>query len=551
MSEYIGAVDTAKLIRKALNGSFQGQKFYVRTETYSGGASIHVYWMDGPTQKEVESVVNSYKGSGFDAVIDLKYYVRSWLMPNGSVVATETRGTVDSGGMCEAVEVGRPHPDAREVNFIADHIFCEREFSRGFLERIVTEVQAKHDVDAPKISDSKWWVGGKDRGASAYFERDVQCSLFWERAWETNAVPHSEIEAMERHDLAPVEWFCDLPLFGWLSDESRAALALPEYPERKRNQKLAQRLRDMADKISGQIDSKRNPAISSQNWTPRRAKIVESMAREADELERVQYALYALADAHADGSIPPILVGVTTKLAVEHLLIYRDWPRWEDAQKLMVRAGLAPDTIGVAHDALAEIVEPPDRSGGRRLRELENEVRGMVRRVPGFFPTPAKIASRMVGLACIRDESRVLEPSAGGGAIADAIRGEYPGVVLEVIEWNSRLREFLEAKGYDVIGSDFFAVDGQKWDRIIQNPPFENMQDVDHVIWAYEHLSDDGVLVSIVSESPFFRSDKKAAHFRRWLTEVGAYVEDLGIGAFAECGANVKARIVVVRKEKG
>lgn len=43
--DYFSAADTAKLVRAALKRSFPGTRFFVRSKTYSAGASIDVSWM--------------------------------------------------------------------------------------------------------------------------------------------------------------------------------------------------------------------------------------------------------------------------------------------------------------------------------------------------------------------------------------------------------------------------------------------------------------------------------------------------------------------------
>lgn len=312
--------------------------------------------------------------------------------------------------------------------------------------------------------------------------------------------------------------------------------------------KAASRLRALGDKMTAQIEAKRNPATASQNWTRRRAGIVAGMQREADAMEQVQYTLYALADAHERGDIPSLLAGIKSKADVDTLMYHRTWPQWEDAQKRATRAGLTPDTIGEASRLLVEMANPPDRSQERRLRELEDKARGLVGLIPGFFPTPEPIARQMVQTAGVGPGMQVLEPSAGSGNIADVIRTMCPEADLSVIEWNVSLCDLLKVKGHLVIGSDFFEVSDRRWDRIIQNPPFENFQDIDHVRWAWEHLAEGGRLVSVMSESPFFRKDAKAAGFRDWLSALDHYVIDLEPGAFAASGTGVSAKIVVIDK---
>ncbi len=129
MTKYISVADTAKIVRVALKESFTGIKFSVRSKSYSGGASITISWIDGPTAKEVEYVTKKYQGASFDGMIDLKSYHTSEL--NGE-----------------------------QVHFGADYIFTDRGFSVAFLERRAAKVAAKYGAELIKIEVNKW--GGHD-----------------------------------------------------------------------------------------------------------------------------------------------------------------------------------------------------------------------------------------------------------------------------------------------------------------------------------------------------------------------------------------------------
>jgi hypothetical protein len=144
---------------------------------------------------------------------------------------------------------------------------------------------------------------------------------------------------------------------------------------------------------------------------------------------------------------------------------------------------------------------------------------------------------------------RVLEPSAGKGNIADVIQERFPEAVLEVAEWNYNLREILKLKGYTVIGSDCFELKEPVYDVIVANPPVEDLADIEHVRHYFSLLKPGGVLVSVISESPFFRKEKRAEEFREWLNENG-YDVDVEPGAFkdAERSTGVKVRYVVLEK---
>lgn len=146
MSEYLSCAETAKLVREALKKAFPKIKFSVRSHNYSGGASINVGWKDGPTTKEVEAVAKSYSGAGFDGMIDLKYHISHWLLPDGSVTVRKNPGTLGYGGLDEGES--NPCPEnGREVHFMADYIFCERDYSIPVLQKVADKICAEYGFE--------------------------------------------------------------------------------------------------------------------------------------------------------------------------------------------------------------------------------------------------------------------------------------------------------------------------------------------------------------------------------------------------------------------
>ena len=90
---------------------------------------------------------------------------------------------------------------------------------------------------------------------------------------------------------------------------------------------------------------------------------------------------------------------------------------------------------------------------------------------------------------------------------------------------------------------------GEHYDRILMNPPFERLQDVDHVQHAYnEALEEGGRLVAIMSPGGFFHQSNKAKEFREWFDSVGGEVEDLPPNSFKESGTGVNSVVVVIDK---
>ena len=193
---------------------------------------------------------------------------------------------------------------------------------------------------------------------------------------------------------------------------------------------------------------------------------------------------------------------------------------------------------------LREAPAAPDR-----VKELERSMVGRTKDGLDFFPTPEAVADEMVATAGIEDGMAVLEPSAGWGHIAERIRES--GAEPAVIELSGSRRELLEAKGFNVVGTDFLEHSGQ-YDRIVMNPPFSDRRDAQHVQHAYSLLKPGGRLVAIMGEGVFFGSDQKAAAFRDWLDGLGGTSEKLPEGTFLDpalpVNTSTNARMVVVDK---
>ena len=166
-----------------------------------------------------------------------------------------------------------------------------------------------------------------------------------------------------------------------------------------------------------------------------------------------------------------------------------------------------------------------------------------------FFPTPRNIAEHLCDLAEITSESFVLEPSCGKGDLADVIHERNPAIMCGLELNHDFMMRYLAGKPYRTYEIDFLTyVSKDYWDRIIMNPPFSKHQDIDHVYKAFDILRPGGILVSVMSNSPFFRADKKSEDFREFLMLNYAMVEELPEGAFKESGTMVKTCIVKIKK---
>jgi len=61
-------------IRRELSRAFPGVKFTVKSKSYTGGDSINIGWLNGPTGREVAGITNKYQEGSFDGMTDCYNY---------------------------------------------------------------------------------------------------------------------------------------------------------------------------------------------------------------------------------------------------------------------------------------------------------------------------------------------------------------------------------------------------------------------------------------------------------------------------------------------
>lgn len=314
---------------------------------------------------------------------------------------------------------------------------------------------------------------------------------------------------------------------------------------------LAEKLRAMADGLQTLIDDKFRDRRAN---TPKQARQAAEARQDGAHLERAQKMMRALADRHEAGTVPPALAGLKTKAGILELAKedidrrgagYYDaglatgkpYP-WREAEKQEQAAALWGLLSGegqaerMAADALARKIEA--------LRFA---------RIPGYFPTPGGLVGQMLDQAELAPGARVLEPSAGSGAIADAARDA--GHSVDCIERHASLCEVLDLKGHTVTNGDFLECQPQEraaYDAVIMNPPFENGQDVAHVRHAWGFVRPGGVLVAIMGAGVMFRQDRRYSDFRAWADDLGGEFVEIPAGTFKASGTGVASVMVAIRK---
>lgn len=120
-----------------------------------------------------------------------------------------------------------------------------------------------------------------------------------------------------------------------------------------------------------------------------------------------------------------------------------------------------------------------------------------------YYPTPQHLAQQAIELADIREHDWCLEPSTGTGGLADFMPKER----TTCVEISQLHCEVLRAKGFGVVHeADFLEwavmayARGQRFNRIVMNPPFADGRWKEHLRAAMTLLEFGGVLVAILPE---------------------------------------------------
>ena len=188
-------------------------------------------------------------------------------------------------------------------------------------------------------------------------------------------------------------------------------------------------------------------------------------------------------------------------------------------------------------------VDPADR-----LAELLGSGRATSARAAGFFETPPALVAEIIAVAQILPHHRVLEPSAGHGAIAArlvAIVGAGNLTVVELLEENCCV---LRGLGYEPVHGDFLTVDlDGPFDRILMNPPFDGRQDVRHVNHAFSLLAPGGRLVAVMPESVTYRDDQATSRIRELVDAHGSVTSNPD-RSFASSGTDIATVTVLLDK---
>ena len=165
----------------------------------------------------------------------------------------------------------------------------------------------------------------------------------------------------------------------------------------------------------------------------------------------------------------------------------------------------------------------------QNIDDLELEIiRQQVHHNPvwDFYPTPKSAINRMFEFISFFPGMKALEPQAGLGHIAIALRNK--GIECDCFELSPLLQLALCKLGFRILGSDFLSATPMAvYDLVIANPPFSNLGVMRHTLHAMDFLRPGGRLITLAHHYTLALSHKDKFFFS-WLKTFNAQIIDLG-----------------------
>lgn len=177
----------------------------------------------------------------------------------------------------------------------------------------------------------------------------------------------------------------------------------------------------------------------------------------------------------------------------------------------------------------------------------------------GFFPTPTETADKLIEMAEMQygqGPYSILEPSAGDGNLVHAVMAKLHRNdirSLDAVENDQKnyvklCVKFTDQPWFFPYHIDFLLWQPRKqYDRIVMNPPFYRLSEIDHIMRAWELLAPSGILVSVAGAGVTFRREAKAVQFREFVEENGS-MEPLPENSFKFSGTGVNTVVIKLSK---
>lgn len=168
-----------------------------------------------------------------------------------------------------------------------------------------------------------------------------------------------------------------------------------------------------------------------------------------------------------------------------------------------------------------------------------------------YYATPEPVGMKMVEWANIKPGDKVLEPSAGHGAIARFFPAQSDVTMVEP-SLNLSQRAALANGGARIVNGRFEDLNRtNKYDAIVMNPPYGmgGKTAYEHLDKAMQHLRDGGRIVALVPRGGM--ADQRFAQFMQLANENDIHlVADIAMprSTFERAGTQVNTRVLVLEK---
>jgi hypothetical protein len=225
-------------------------------------------------------------------------------------------------------------------------------------------------------------------------------------------------------------------------------------------------------------------------------------------------------------------------------------PDWDLLKRIMLALGGTWKTGGKKAPGGFRFPDDLDAAELVRLAKETGEITDP--KAAQYFWTSDELADELAAFVAPVASGRYLEPSAGKGALAQALKrqcAELPGHAIDCIEPLDENRKALLASGFSLIGHDFLVVDPLRlWDGCILNPPFSGQADCRHILKAIECVRPGGRVAAIASAGVQYRQNKLTQQFREELARHGAEVIANPEGSFAHADTLVRTVRILLTK---
>lgn len=174
-----------------------------------------------------------------------------------------------------------------------------------------------------------------------------------------------------------------------------------------------------------------------------------------------------------------------------------------------------------------------------------------------FHPTPVEVieliaqAVDLDGFAYFEDGIYFLEPSAGGGEMADYVHSVVGKCTSTLVEIDPVRCATLRKKGYAPIECDFLNFESpQPYDLIVMNPPFDGIECIKHFLHAYGMLGESGKMACVLPAAIFTKTHTNIVAKAVDIVNRLGFWESLPDGVFPTA-ANIETTVAIVDKHPG